>query len=135
MSSEPHAALAWAGASLFLPIHLPLLRTHVLCSNRILTSNSQLLLNPSSQRTAAIDGLETIPFIIRRYKVIERLRRPGAANVSIHQSDDTKELVDDLEKKIIRLYAGILSFQIRLMRQFSRNWAHRYGRDTFKVDD
>ncbi len=36
---------------------------------------------------------------------------------------------------MIQLYSKILEYQIRLMRQYTRNWASRYGRDVFKADE
>ena len=36
---------------------------------------------------------------------------------------------------MVQLYKYIYEYQIRLMRQFSNGWAHRYGRDVVKADD
>ncbi|KAJ5553045.1 hypothetical protein N7494_002423 [Penicillium frequentans] len=114
VSAEPHAALAWAGVCLFLP----------------------LLLNPSEQKSAAHDGLEAVPFCVHRLRVMERLIRPGNSGLtqSSYQSDSL-ELVKDFERTVVDLYKTILEFQIRLVRQHSDNWAKRYGRDVFKSDD
>ncbi|CAI7590585.1 unnamed protein product [Penicillium viridicatum] len=114
VSSEPHAALAWAGVCIFLP----------------------LLLNPSEQNSAAHEGLEAAPLAVRRLRVMERLIRPGKSGLtrsSYHP--DSLELVKDFEDAAIDLYKTILEFQIRLARQYSDNWAKRYGRDVFKADD
>ncbi|KAJ5197517.1 hypothetical protein N7449_007996 [Penicillium cf. viridicatum] len=114
VSSEPHAALAWAGVCIFLP----------------------LLLNPSEQKSAAHDGLEAVPFAVRRLRVMERLIRPG--NSGLTQSSyqpDSLQLVKDFEDIAVELYKTILEFQIRLVRQHSDNWAKCYGRDIFKADD
>lgn len=112
ISTEPHAALAWAGVCVLLP----------------------LLLNPISQRDEATQGFESIPFIVHRYQVIERLRRPNAGRIARRQAD-TETLVTDLENKMVQLYSKILEYQIRLMRQSFHNGALRYGLDVFKVDD
>jgi hypothetical protein len=48
-SNEPHAALAWAGVSVILP----------------------LLPNPTTQNKAAMSGLADIADLMLRYKVIE----------------------------------------------------------------
>ncbi|KAJ5416626.1 uncharacterized protein N7487_000176 [Penicillium crustosum] len=114
VSSEPHAALAWAGVCIFLP----------------------LLLSPSEQNSAAHDGLEAIPLAVRRLRVMERLVRRGKSELtrsSYHS--DSLELVKDFEDTAVDLYKTILEFQIRLGRQYSDNWARRYGRDVFKADD
>ncbi|KAJ5806268.1 uncharacterized protein N7503_003870 [Penicillium pulvis] len=114
VSAEPHAALAWAGVCLFLP----------------------LLLSPSEQKSAAHDGLEAVPFCVHRLRVMERLIRPGKSGLT--QSSylsDSLELVKDFERTVVDLYKTILEFQIRLVRQHSNNWAKQYGRDIFKADD
>ncbi|KAJ5902311.1 hypothetical protein N7495_002839 [Penicillium taxi] len=114
VSSEPHAALAWAGVCIFLP----------------------LLLNPSEQKSAVHDGLEAIPFTVHRLRVMDRLIRPGNAGLTqIIYQNDSLELVKGFEDTTVELYKTILEFQIRIMRQCSDNWAKRYGRDVFKADD
>ncbi|CAI7575822.1 unnamed protein product [Penicillium discolor] len=114
VSSEPHAALAWAGVCIFLP----------------------LLLNPSEQNSAAHDGLGAVPLAVRRLRVMERLIRPGKSEPTrISYHSDSLELVKDFEDTAVDLYKTILEFQIRLARQYSDNWAKRYGRDVFKADD
>ncbi|KAJ5903859.1 hypothetical protein N7504_006242 [Penicillium tannophilum] len=114
VSAEPHAALAWAGICLFLP----------------------LLLNPSEQKSAAHDGLEAVPFCVHRLRVMERLVRPGNSGLTRSSyQPDSLELVKDFEVTVVELYKTILEFQIRLVRQHSDNWAKRYGRDIFKTDD
>lgn len=94
----------------------------------------QLLLNPTSQRNSAIDGFQAIPFLVRRYKIIERLRRPNEARLAT-QLKDIEALVEDLETKIMQLYRCIFEYQIRLMRQSSHCWPLRFGRDVVKADD
>ncbi|KAJ5979350.1 hypothetical protein N7501_002692 [Penicillium viridicatum] len=106
VSSEPHAALVWAGVCIFLP------------------------------DLAAHEGLEAAPFAVRRLRAMERLIRPGKSGLtrsSYHP--DSLELVKDFEDAAVDLYKTILEFQIRLARQYSDNWAKRYGRDVFKADD
>lgn len=73
---------------------------------------------------------------MRRLRVMERLIRPGKSEPtrsSYHS--DSLELVNDFEDTAVDLYKTILEFQIRLARQYSDNWAKRYGRDVFKADD
>ncbi|KAG7007336.1 hypothetical protein G7Y79_00010g028370 [Physcia stellaris] len=112
VSAEPHAALAWAGVCMLLP----------------------LLLNPTSQREEATQGLESIPFIVHRYQVIERLRQPIKATISCRQAA-SGTLVKDLEMKMIQLYTKILEYQIRLVHHHFHNSAVRFGRDFVKADD
>lgn len=67
---------------------------------------------------------------------MERLIRPGKSELTrISYHSDSLELVKDFEDTAVDLYKTILEFQIRLARQYSDNWAKRYGRDVFKADD
>ena len=91
-------------------------------------------MNSTSQRDEATQGFESIPFIVRRYQVIERLRRSNAGSVALRQPD-TDALVKDLETNLVQLYSKIFEYQICLMRQSSHIWALRYGRDVFKADE
>ena len=91
-------------------------------------------MNPTSQRDEAKQGFESIPFIIHRYQVIERLRRPNPGRIARAQPD-SDALVTDLENKMIQLYSKILEYQIRLVHQYTHNRALRYGRDVFKADE
>jgi hypothetical protein len=93
-------------------------------------------LNPSEQKSAAYNGLEAVPFAVRRLRVMERLIRPGNSGLtrSSYQSDSL-EVVKSFEDTAVELYKTILEFQTRLLRQYSDNWAKRYGRDVFKADD
>ena len=93
-----------------------------------------LLLNPTSQRDEAIRGFESIPFIVHRYQVIERLRRPNTSRI-VRKQADTRAPVTDLEKNMVHLYSKIPEHQIRLMRQCSHSWALRFGRDVLKWDE
>ncbi|KAF3400789.1 hypothetical protein DPV78_005126 [Talaromyces pinophilus] len=113
VSNEPHAALAWAGVCVFLP----------------------LLENPTRQSKDAQDCLETIPFVVRRLRVMERLIRPGSAQVQDAYQVDSLALIHDFEESASKLYRTILEFQIRVGRQYSESWATRYGRDVIKADD
>lgn len=90
-------------------------------------------MNSTSQRDEATQGFESIPFIVRRYQVIERMRRSNADSIAVRQAD-TDALVKDLETNLVQLYSKILEYQICLMRQYSHIWALRYGRDVFKAD-
>lgn len=91
-------------------------------------------MNPTSQRDSATNGFEFIPFLIRRYKVIERLRRPNGGQIAA-EAKDTEPVIEDLENKIVQLYRLVLEYQIRLIRQYSHSWPLRFGRDVVKADD
>jgi ankyrin repeat protein len=66
---------------------------------------------------------------------MERLIRPGKSGLTESGYHvDSLELVRDFENAAVELYRTILEFQIRLVKQHSRSWAERYGRDVFKVD-
>jgi len=67
ISAEPHAALAWAGVAVILPVSTAL-RTVPFC---MLISVSQLLSNPVTQVDDAIDGLEYISGLLVRCRVME----------------------------------------------------------------
>ncbi|KAL4928200.1 uncharacterized protein BDV17DRAFT_264963 [Aspergillus undulatus] len=112
--SEPHAAMAWAGVCIFLP----------------------LLLNPTEQKSAARDGLQAIPFTVHRLRVMERLIKPGhpGATESIYHADSL-QLVNDFINHAVELYKTILEFQMRFVKQHSDSWAKRYGREVLKADD
>lgn len=67
---------------------------------------------------------------------MERLIRPENSRLTRDRyQSDSRELVKIFEDTAVELYKTILEFQIRLVRQYSDNWAKRYGRDVFKADD
>lgn len=81
-SMDPvHAGLPWAGVCLLLPI----------------------LINDSKQRSAAMDGLENIAKMVRRYAEIERL----------YLDDRKLRLSEDLRTTMTKLYRMILEFEAR----------------------
>lgn len=102
-SMDPvHAGLPWAGVCLLLPI----------------------LINDSKQLSAAMDGLENIAKMIRRYAEIERL----------YLDDRKLRLSEDLRKTMTKLYRMILEFEARAACQFSRNTAHQAIRNIVAAD-
>lgn len=96
------AGLPWAGVCLLLPI----------------------LANDSKQRSAAMDGLESIAKLIRRYSEIERL----------YLDDRKLRLSEDLRTTMIKLFRTILEFEARAACQFSRTTAHQTIRNVVAVD-
>ena len=114
LSAEPHSALAWAGVSLLLP----------------------LLLNPTSQNKALVDGLEYISTLIARFTVIEGTYRQHISTRSTSSSlIDMTDLDHSFELQVTKLHSQILSYQARVVFQLPRNALVQYGRDVLKVDD
>ena len=114
VSADPHSALAWAGVSLLLP----------------------LLLNPTSQSKALVDGLDYISTLIVRFTVMERTYRQYKSTQST--SSDSLDMTDldrSFELRVTKLYSQILAYQARVVCQLPRNALMRYGRDVLKVDD
>ncbi|KAB8360739.1 hypothetical protein FH972_024474 [Carpinus fangiana] len=105
-SQEPHAALAWAGVSIILP----------------------LLLNPSQQRSDVLSGAQEVNDVLCRY----RLRH---ATISKSNDAKAQEAWVAYFKNAVKLYTLILEFQARAVCQFSRHRIAQYGRDVFKADD
>ena len=114
VSADPHSALAWAGVSLLLP----------------------LLLNPTSQYRALVDGLDYISTLIARFTVMERTYQQYKSTRSTSsESNDMTELDRSFELQVTKLYSQILAYQARVVCQLPRNALMRYGRDVLKVDD
>ncbi|KAK2052386.1 ankyrin repeat protein [Colletotrichum caudatum] len=111
-STEPHAALVWAGCSVILP----------------------LLLNPSTERTAALEGFADAARILCRFSVVET---DLFNNLSVTSLSDTDlaQLKDLLRNYLIQLYAAIITLHIQLVLRYDRAAATRFFRDTVKADD
>ncbi|KAK1982763.1 ankyrin repeat protein [Colletotrichum cereale] len=111
-SNEPHAALVWAGCSVILP----------------------LLLNPGTERTAALEGFADAARILCRFSVVEAdlSNDPAARPLS---DADVVRLKDQLRIYLVQLYAMIIKLQIRLVLRYDRAAAARFFRDTVKADD
>ncbi|KAL8821183.1 MAG: hypothetical protein Q9223_000745 [Gallowayella weberi] len=102
-SMDPiHAGLPWAGICVLLP----------------------LIANDSKQRSSAMDGLEYITKLIRRYTEIERL----------YLRQQAFRLADDLRVAVCKIYRLVLEFQARAACQFSRNTAHQALRNIVTAD-
>ena len=114
VSADPHSALAWAGVSLLLP----------------------LLLNPTSQNKALVDGLDYISTLIARFTVMESANQRYKSTRSI--PSDSTDIIDpdrSFEVQVTKLYSQILAYQARVVCQLPRNPFTRYGRDVLKMDD
>ncbi|KAF7928104.1 uncharacterized protein EAE97_009902 [Botrytis byssoidea] len=109
LESEPHAAIAWAGVSMFLP----------------------LLINPITEKAGCREGLEKIPPLIDRYALLEdSIRDPTSTNE--HRSS---AVMLQLRKAIIQLYTKILLYEARAIVQFCGNSITGYFRDALKLND
>ncbi|PVH74917.1 hypothetical protein DL98DRAFT_18220 [Cadophora sp. DSE1049] len=95
LASEPHAALAWAGVCILLP----------------------LISIPSKQREAHRKGLSEVADLIRQYATIEAIFRQDPAG-KVWPSESFKET---FENNIVELYSHILEYEARSVCQLSRN--------------
>ncbi|KAF2996154.1 hypothetical protein E8E14_001165 [Neopestalotiopsis sp. 37M] len=111
-SQEPHAALAWTGCCVILP----------------------LLLNPSAERTAALDGFADVARILCRYNVVEA-DLCSDTRITTLSGPEILQLQAQLRRYLIKLYAMIIEFQIRLILRYDRTAVLRFLRDTIKTDD
>ena len=114
VSAEPHAALAWAGVCMLLP----------------------LLLNPDIQKNALVEGLDYISSLVVRFTTIERLyHKQGPKPRSLLDQEDFEQLNRAFEAQLTKLYSKILSYQAQVICQMRRHTLIRNGRDIFKLDD
>ncbi|KAH8807393.1 hypothetical protein F5884DRAFT_341401 [Xylogone sp. PMI_703] len=113
LSSEPHAALVWAGVAVVLP----------------------LLLNPMTQDEDATDGLAYISELLHRCKVME----DTYINCPPEKESDLPVALQNLKQsfttQLVKLYTQILQYQIRLARQYSRLGVFKYLRDVMIIDN
>ncbi|GKZ59388.1 hypothetical protein AnigIFM49718_005264 [Aspergillus niger] len=115
VSSEPHAALAWAGALVLLvgPI------------TRFITQDAD-----------AADGFESITRLMTFYAVVEydwveKIPRDKSPD----QSKQQEALARSVKAQVIKLYANILQFQIRLAKHYSRSGLFRTLQDVGAPED
>ena len=114
VSAEPHAALAWAGVCMLLP----------------------LLLNPEIQKKALVEGLDYISSLVVRFTTIERLyHQQGPRPRGLLDQKDFEELNRAFEAQLTKLYSQVLSYQAQVVCQMRRHTLIRNGRDIFKLDD
>ncbi|KAK6215441.1 ankyrin repeat protein [Colletotrichum tabaci] len=93
-----------------------------------------LLLNPSTERTAALEGFTDAMRILCRFSVIEPDLFSGSG-VGFMSDSDLVRLKDQLRMYLIQLYALIIQLQIRLVLRYDRTAVTRFVRDTVKADD
>lgn len=113
VSAEPHAALAWAGVCMLLP----------------------LLLNPEIQKKALVEGLDYISSLVIRFTTIERLYQQGHRPRSLLDQENFEELNRSFEAQLTKLYSKVLNYQAQVICQMGRHILIRNGRDILKLDD
>lgn len=112
--TEPHAALAWAGVSLFLP----------------------MLLNPSSQRDALLEVVDYVATLSVRFAVVEDVyREQKEAHASACTPQHDVELQTSFETQVAKLYSQILSLQARIVCQLHRPTLTGYVLDIVKKNN
>ena len=112
-SSEPHAALAWAGVSMLLP----------------------LILSPTDQRESLAKGIEYMSTLIVRFTTIERSYKQQQSRMKHHLTPDREKLHTAFESHITKLYAQILNFQAKAVCQLYKSSLQRYALDAIKINN
>ncbi|OAX84576.1 hypothetical protein ACJ72_01054 [Emergomyces africanus] len=116
-STEPHAALAWTGVMILLPV----------------------IAHPITQDDDALEGLEYISELLVRCKVTEDTYRENlACTLSASNSSLPTYLLElnvSFRAKAVSIYSQVLKYQIRLSQQYSRSGLFRYLRDCVIADD
>ncbi|OJD19429.1 hypothetical protein AJ78_00603 [Emergomyces pasteurianus Ep9510] len=116
-STEPHAALAWTGVLILLPV----------------------IAHPITQDDDALDGLEYISELLVRCKVTEDTYRENLACTLAASNSSVPayllELNVSFKTKAVSVYSQILRYQISLSQQYSRSGLFRFLRDIVIADD
>ncbi|KAF7902693.1 hypothetical protein EAF00_002596 [Botryotinia globosa] len=113
VSGEAHAAIAWAGLSLFLP----------------------LLINAAEQPKALTKGVEDVSELLCRFSVTERLYQEQIRDASAVVITDTKELRSSFEKSLTELYVQVLLYQCRAISQLHSSKVMGIAKDMFKSEN
>ncbi|KAH7242544.1 hypothetical protein BKA59DRAFT_481002 [Fusarium tricinctum] len=113
VSAEPHAALAWACILGVLPI----------------------LESIFQQDEAAADGLGKIIFLLVRYQDIQDTILSRNSGYGGGQTETTQQLSDNIESKLVSIYANVYMYQIQFVLQYGRSkWRRNLG-GIFKPED
>ncbi|TEY67249.1 hypothetical protein BOTCAL_0128g00090 [Botryotinia calthae] len=113
VSGEPHAAMAWAGLSLFLP----------------------LLINAAEQPKALTKGVEYISELLCRFSVIERLYQEQTRDDLAVVTTDTEKLRLSFEKSLTELFAQVLLYQCRAISRLNSSKAIGLAKDMVKSEN
>ncbi|KAI1134357.1 WD40 repeat-like protein [Hypoxylon sp. FL0543] len=112
ISSQPYAALAWAGVMFVLPLLKTMLQ----------------------QDNEAIEGFEYIVSLLVRCKLMEDdFLQPRTGDTNPSESDH--KLALSLQAKTIELYSNVYKYQIRVVLHFGRSTLGRYSRDLVVSND
>ncbi|BCS07109.1 hypothetical protein ALUC_11490S [Aspergillus luchuensis] len=103
ISADPHAALAWAGVMVALPV----------------------LANILKQDSDAMSGLDDISALLVRYRYVEEDKYYRAAMTSA-TSVDKVNLLLLIQDKFVDMYSQIYVYQLRLIKHFRHHKAARY---------
>lgn len=90
-------------------------------------------MNPSLERNAAIEGLDTVSDLIRKSKVVDEIYAERAAETSA-KTKNLQELAEQFKAKRLNLYSQILEFEAQLVCYFSVNMVEQTLRDLIKCD-
>ncbi|GLA83435.1 hypothetical protein AtubIFM56815_007629 [Aspergillus tubingensis] len=103
ISADPHAALAWAGVMVALPV----------------------LANVLKQDSDAMSGLDAISALLVRYRYVEedKYYRPAMTSAT---SVDKVNLLLLIQDKFVDMYSQIYIYQLRLIKHFRHHKAARY---------
>ncbi|KAJ5364524.1 uncharacterized protein N7496_010237 [Penicillium cataractarum] len=113
VSSEPHAALAWAGVLVLL--------------NPVVKS--------TTQGDDAMEFFEKISMLMVRYRVVESTPIDLPASASPDHANSLKDLTSLINTQMIKLYAQILKYQIHLAKHFIKSGFFRFVEDLAVTDD
>ncbi|ESZ97345.1 ankyrin repeat-containing protein [Sclerotinia borealis F-4128] len=135
VSGEPHAALAWAGVSLFLPVGLSLFLYQYQFAG-LFNTVKQLLINASEQPKDLVKGVDYISRILCQVSVIERMYQEQIAYFPLATATrDTAKLFSKFEEDLTNFYAKILQYQCRASYQLNSTKATRVARDMIRLDN
>ncbi|KAL2836945.1 hypothetical protein BJY01DRAFT_221446 [Aspergillus pseudoustus] len=111
---EPHAAIAWAGVLLILP----------------------LVANPVKQGEDVAEGLEVISDLLLRCRFMENVHvQHYSVSSDSKKPEEYKKQAASLRKKTIDIYSLILKYQILVAKQYSRSTMFRFLRDVVVADN
>ncbi|KAJ5721674.1 uncharacterized protein N7483_009608 [Penicillium malachiteum] len=107
VSSEPHAALAWAG---ILVLMNPIVRS-------------------STQGDDAMDCFEKISKLMVVYRVVESTPIASSPRAGSDQAEPLSDLASSIKTQMITLYSQILKYHIRLSKHLNESGFLRFVED------
>ncbi|OTA59106.1 WD40 repeat-like protein, partial [Hypoxylon sp. EC38] len=114
ISSEPHAAIAWASVMFIFPL-----------LNKMLQQDKD-----------AVEGFEYILSLLVRCKLMENdFLQPTAGDPKPSSSENHHKLALSLQSKTIELYSKVYKYQVRVILHLEHSALTRYLRDIGVSDD